>query len=119
AGADVIITQLFYDNADFYRFRDRCDAAGITIPIVPGVLPVTNFKQAQRIASMCKASIPDELESAMTADDSPEHQFRIGVEHARMQTIDLIENGVRGIHYYVLNKSDAAAKLLEGLEAVA
>ncbi|MEM6978313.1 MAG: methylenetetrahydrofolate reductase [NAD(P)H] [Planctomycetota bacterium] len=119
AGADVIITQLFYDNADFYRFRDRCDVAGITVPIVPGVLPVTNFKQAQRIASMCKASIPDDLESAMTADDSPEHQFRIGVEHARMQTIDLIENGVRGIHYYVLNKSDAAAKLLEGLEAVA
>lgn len=116
AGADIIITQLFYDNDDFYRFRDDCDAAGIRVPIVPGVLPVTNFKQAQRIASMCKASIPQSLEEAMTADDSAPHQFRIGVEHARMQTIDLIENGVPGIHYYVLNKSDAAAELLDGLE---
>ncbi|MEM6779878.1 MAG: methylenetetrahydrofolate reductase [NAD(P)H] [Planctomycetota bacterium] len=119
AGADIIITQLFYRNDDFYRFRDACDASGIRVPIVPGVLPVTNFKQAQRIASMCKASIPAELESAMTADDSPEHQFNIGVEHARLQTIDLIENGVPGIHYYVLNKSDAAEKLLDGMEAIA
>lgn len=116
AGADVIITQLFYDNVDFYRFRDDCVAAGITVPIIPGVLPVTNFTQAQRIASMCKARIPADLETAMTASDSPEDQFRVGVEHARKQTIDLIEQGVPGIHYYVLNKSDAAAELLDGLQ---
>ena len=58
SGADIIITQLFYDNADYYRFRDNCESVGITIPIVPGLLPVTNFKQATRIASMCKAAIP-------------------------------------------------------------
>ncbi|MCC9657474.1 methylenetetrahydrofolate reductase [NAD(P)H] [Rhodopirellula halodulae] len=115
AGADIVITQLFYDNTDFYRFRDACDAIGINVPIVPGVLPVTNFKQAQRIASMCKASIPDALQSAMTENDDPQHQFRVGVDHAREQTIDLLKNGVPGIHYYVLNKSEAAAELLDGL----
>lgn len=116
AGADIIITQLFYDNEDFYRFRDDCERAGIEIPIVPGVLPVTNFKQAQRIAGMCKAAIPAKLELAMNQIDSAEHQFRVGVDHAREQTIDLMENGVPGIHYYVLNKSDAAAELLDGLQ---
>ncbi|MBB3207284.1 methylenetetrahydrofolate reductase (NADPH) [Rhodopirellula rubra] len=116
AGADIVITQLFYDNADFYRFRDDCVAAGINVPIIPGVLPVTNFKQAQRIAGMCKAAIPASLEAEMTRDDAPEHQFRVGVEHARKQTIDLLENGVPGIHYYVLNKSDAAVELLDGLQ---
>ena len=115
AGADIIITQLFYDNIDYYRFRDRCEKAGINIPIVPGILPVTNFKQAQRIAQMCKARIPMDLESAMNESDDETYQFNIGVDHARKQTIDLIENEVPGIHYYVLNKSDAAEKLIDGL----
>ena len=116
AGADIVITQLFYDNSDFYRFRDRCDAAGITIPIVPGILPVTNFKQATRIASMCKAAIPEQLAKAMNASDDPGDQFQIGVEHARAQTSDLMAQKVPGIHYYVLNKSDAAAALLDGMQ---
>jgi methylenetetrahydrofolate reductase (NADPH) len=115
SGADIIITQLFYDNDDFYRFRDNCVAAGITIPVVPGVLPVTNFKQAQRIASMCKARIPADLEAAMNESDDADYQFKVGVDHARQQTIDLVEHDVPGIHYYVLNKSDAAEKLLDGL----
>lgn len=119
AGADVVITQLFYDNADFYHFRDDCERAGINVPIVPGILPVTNFKQAQRIAGMCKARIPRDLEQAMLASDDADDQFRCGVEHARRQTIDLIENQVAGIHYYVLNKSDAAAQLLDGLQLAA
>jgi methylenetetrahydrofolate reductase (NADPH) len=116
AGADIVITQLFYDNADFYRFRDDCVAAGIGVPIVPGILPVTNFAQAQRIASMCKAGIPESLRTSMTASDDADQQFKIGVEHARMQTDDLLDNGVPGIHYYVLNKSEAAESLLDGLQ---
>ncbi|MEL6104481.1 MAG: methylenetetrahydrofolate reductase [NAD(P)H] [Planctomycetota bacterium] len=115
AGADIVTTQLFYDNADFYRFRDACDAIGIKVPIVPGLLPVTNFKQAERIASMCKSRIPDDLAAAMNESDEADYQFQIGVEHARRQTIDLVENDVPGIHYYVLNKSDAARELLDGL----
>lgn len=116
AGADVIITQLFYNNDDFYRFRDACEQIGIRVPIVPGILPVTNFKQAQRIASMCKAAIPPEFAEQMNQSDSPDWQFKVGVEHARRQTIDLIEHGVPGLHYYVLNKSSAAEVLLDGLE---
>lgn len=116
AGADVVITQLFYDNTDFYRFRDDCEKAGIDVPIVPGILPVTNFKQAERIAAMCKANIPSQLGEAMNRPDAD--QFRIGVEHARCQTIDLVEHGVPGIHYYVLNRSDAAEALLDGLRMV-
>lgn len=116
AGADIVITQLFYVNDDFYRFRDRCEAAGIDVPIVPGILPVTKFAQAQRIASMCKARIPDQLREDMTRSDDPAQQFKIGVEHARMQTADLQQQGVPGIHYYVLNKSEAAEELLKGME---
>ncbi|MDF1842505.1 MAG: methylenetetrahydrofolate reductase [NAD(P)H] [Rubripirellula sp.] len=116
AGADLVITQLFYDNVDFFRFRDRCEQAGINVPIIPGILPVTNFKQAQRIASMCKANIPASLQQAMTENDDPAGQFEIGVEHARKQTLDLVEQGVPGIHYYVLNKSEAAAALLDGTQ---
>ncbi len=119
AGADVVITQLFYDNADFYRFREDYERAGIDVPLVPGILPVTNFKQAKRIAEMCKSRIPENLEQAMLASDDPDDQFRRGVEHARQQTIDLVENHVPGIHYYVLNKSDAAAQMLDGLELAA
>lgn len=116
AGADLVITQLFYDNVDFFRFRERCEQAGINVPIIPGILPVTNFKQAQRIASMCKANIPASLQQAMTENDNPAGQFEIGVEHARKQTLDLMEQGVPGIHYYVLNKSEAAAALLDGMQ---
>ncbi len=112
AGADVVITQLFYDNDDFYRFRDKCDAIGIRVPIVPGLLPVTNFKQAQRIASMCKASIPETLADAMNASAEATDQFKVGLEHARQQKEDLLEKGVPGIHYYVLNKCEAAEHLL-------
>lgn len=115
AGADVIITQLFYRNDDFYRFRDACDGAGIHVPVVPGILPVTNFAQAQKIAKMCKAAIPQTLADAMNEHDSTDWQFKIGVEHARQQTIDLIEHGIPGIHYYVLNKSSAAEAMLDGL----
>lgn len=115
AGADIVITQLFYDNQDFYRFRDRCVAGGISVPIVPGILPVTNFSQALRIAKMCKASIPESLESAMNRSDDADHQFNVGIEHARRQIVDLIAHDVPGIHYYVLNKSDAAAALLQGI----
>ncbi len=116
AGADVIVTQLFYDNEDFYRFRDTCDVAGIRVPIVPGILPVTNFAQAQRIASMCKARIPKDFSDAMNENDSTDWQFKVGVEHARQQTIDLLENNIPGLHYYILNKSTAAEAMLDGLE---
>lgn len=116
AGAHAVITQLFYDNADFFRFRDKARAAGIEVPIVPGLLPITNLPQARRITSMCKARLPQPLVDRLEEQDSPEWQFQVGVEHARQQTIELMENEVDGLHLYVLNRSKAAAMLLEGLE---
>jgi methylenetetrahydrofolate reductase (NADPH) len=121
AGSDVIVTQLFYDNADFFRFRDRCDAIGITQPIVPGVMPVTNYAQIRRIASLCKARLPEAFTRAFdAAGDDETAQFEAGVEFAARQVEQLASAGVPGIHFYVLNKSPATIRVLEaaGLAAV-
>jgi methylenetetrahydrofolate reductase (NADPH) len=116
AGGDVVITQLFYDNTDFFRFRDRCSALGITVPIVPGILPITNLTQVQRITSMCKARLPDGLLEKLTAAGEEESaQFEVGVAHATSQVRELIAVGVPGIHFYVLNKSPATVRVLEAV----
>jgi len=116
AGADVIITQLFYDNEDYFRFLDRCRAAGIRLPIVPGLLPVTNFAQVQRITSLCGARLPAPFVRRLEeAGDVADEQFKIGVEFATRQAQELIEAGVPGIHFYVLNRSEAATAVLESV----
>ena len=113
AGGDVVVTQLFYDNADFFRFRDRCAAIGITQPIVPGLMPVTNYAQVRRIASLCKARLPDEFTRAFEAAGADEAaQFEAGVEFASRQVQGLLDGGVPGIHFYVLNKSTATSRVL-------
>lgn len=116
AGADAVVTQLFYDNADFFRFRDRCQAMGVDVPIVPGLLPVTNFAQIQRITSLCGAKLPQEFVAKLeAAGDNKDEQFKAGVEQATDQMQELIDAGVPGIHLYVLNKSQAACEVLEKL----
>jgi methylenetetrahydrofolate reductase (NADPH) len=116
AGGDVVVTQLFYDNADFFRFRDRCTALGITAPIVPGVMPVTNYAQIRRIASLCKARLPDGFTQAFeAAGDDEAAQFEAGVEFAARQVQGLLAGGVPGIHFYVLNKSPATVRVLESV----
>ncbi len=116
AGADVVITQLFYDNDDFWRFRDRCTKAGIRVPIVPGILPVTNLAQIQRIASLCGAQLPASFQSALERSaDSAEGQFNVGVEFATRQVQALVDGGVPGIHFYVLNKSPATSAVLRAV----
>ncbi len=114
AGGDVVVTQLFYDNADFFRFRDRCAALGISQPIVPGVMPVTNFAQIRRIASLCKAQLPDAFTRAFeAAGDDEAAQFEAGVTYAARQVEALVAAGVPGIHFYVLNKSPATIRVLD------
>jgi methylenetetrahydrofolate reductase (NADPH) len=116
AGADVVITQLFYDNEDYFRFSERCCAIGITVPIVPGLLPVTNFAQIQRITSLCGAKLPaDFVRRLEAAGEDVEAQFKVGVEFATRQTQGLIDSGVPGIHFYVLNRSEAAAEVLNNV----
>lgn len=116
AGADVVITQLFYNNIDFFRFRDRCEEVGISIPIVPGLLPVTNFAQIQRITSLCGAKLPAEFIQQLTsAGDDVDAQFRAGIEFATQQTDELLRAGIPGIHFYVLNKSEATSQVLRNV----
>ncbi|MEX2016666.1 MAG: methylenetetrahydrofolate reductase [NAD(P)H] [Candidatus Hydrogenedentales bacterium] len=117
AGADVVITQLFYDNADFYRWRDRCAAAGITVPIVPGVMPIINYKQIQKITSMCGARMPKTLTDPLDAcGDDDECQFEVGVQHAINQVNDLLKHGIPGIHFYVLNQARATTRVLDAVD---
>jgi methylenetetrahydrofolate reductase (NADPH) len=114
AGGDVVVTQLFYDNDDFLRFRDRCLAVGIAAPIVPGVMPVTNYAQIRRIASLCKARLPAAFTEAFeAAGDDEAAQFEAGVTYAARQVEELVAAGVPGIHFYVLNKSPATVRVLE------
>ncbi len=115
AGADAVVTQLFYDNDDFYRFRDLCVKQGINIPIVPGLLPVTSLAQVKRITGMCGAKLPQKMVDALAASDEKEAQFEAGIQQAVEQTEDLIKQGVAGLHFYVLNKSEATSKILEAI----
>jgi methylenetetrahydrofolate reductase (NADPH) len=116
AGADVVITQLFYDNEDFFRFRERCDRASIRVPIVPGILPVTNLAQIQRIASLCGARLPAPFQAALERSaDNASGQFDVGVEFATRQVQALVDADVPGIHFYVLNKSPATSAVLRAV----
>ncbi len=115
-GGDVVITQLFYINEDFFRFRDRCAELDIRVPIIPGILPVTNFAQVQRITALCKACLPEEMVAKLhAAGDDEAAQFEIGVEFATRQVRELIDSGVPGVHFYVLNKSPATVRVLQAV----
>jgi methylenetetrahydrofolate reductase (NADPH) len=115
-GADIVITQLFYNNDDFFQFRQRCDQIGIRIPIVPGILPVTNVSQIRRLTSLCGAHLPHEFIAELETSDDPEWQFQVGVEYAIRQVRELIEAGIPGVHFYVLNKSEATSQVLATVE---
>ena len=115
AGSDIVITQLFYNNEDFFRFRDRTQKAGINIPLIPGILPVTNLAQIQRITAMCGAQLPAEFVTALGQTEDADSQFRIGVDFATQQVQDLMDQDVPGVHFYVLNKSQATSKILTAL----
>ena len=118
AGADAVVTQLFYDNEDFFRFRSDCEDNGIQVPIVPGILPILSLKQVQRIASLCKARLPTALVEKLQQRDDPQWQFDVGVAHAIEQTQGLVDAGIPGIHFYVLNRSDATHQILTSVSGL-
>ena len=114
AGAEFLITQLFFDNADLYRFRDRAAALGIHVPILAGIMPILGVPQVKRFTGMCGARIPDRLLARIEAVESNAEAVRaIGVEHAARQCEDLLANGVAGIHFYTLNRSLATRAIFE------
>lgn len=109
AGADFLVTQLFFDNEHFYRFREACVRARIKIPITVGVMPFTSTKQITRMAFTCGASIPASvIKRLIAAGDNPKSQARAGVEYACEQLRDLAANGVDGLHIYSMNKPSVA-----------
>ncbi len=114
SGADVIITQLFYDNQDFYSFVDRCRAIGIRQPIVAGLMPILNVDQIKRITGMCGATIPSGLMRRLEeAGDDADLVHEVGISHTAEQAADLLENDVAGIHFYVLNRHFHIAEIME------
>lgn len=114
SGVDFLITQLFYSNDDFYRFRDRARAAGIDLPILAGLMPIRGVKHIKRIAQMCGASLPDDLRAKIEGveDDSAAVE-QIGMHHATKQCEDLLENGVDGLHFYTLNRSTTTRAIVQ------
>ncbi len=116
-GVDFIVTQMFFDNSFYFEFLDRCKKEGIDIPIIPGIIPIVNFKQIKRFSEMCGASIPAELADQMEANqDDPKKKYQIGVDFAIRQCNELIKNGAPGLHFYTLNKSRATVDIFESID---
>ena len=117
-GASFITTQLFFDNSSFYRFTDQCRTRGITLPIVPGIMPVLSLKQIQRITQMCGATLPAVLGKRLeAAGDQPEVAEAIGIDWALTQIRDLLAHGAPGYHLYILNRAKSALAMAAGLAA--
>jgi methylenetetrahydrofolate reductase (NADPH) len=118
AGADYIITQLFFDNRDFIDFRERCALAGIHIPIIAGIMPITSMGGLKRMAELAGgARFPAKLLRALQhCQDDPEAVRRVGIHYTLEQCRDLLENDVAGIHFYTLNRSDATRTIFDNLD---
>jgi methylenetetrahydrofolate reductase (NADPH) len=116
AGLDVVITQLFYDNADYFAFVERARRAGIRLPLVAGIMPITNVPQIERITSLSGNQIPAALRAQLERVRYDEAAaFEVGVEYATRQCAELLRNGAPGIHFYTLNKSPATRAIFENL----
>ncbi|MEA3493770.1 MAG: methylenetetrahydrofolate reductase [NAD(P)H] [Candidatus Margulisiibacteriota bacterium] len=113
AGAEYIITQLFFDNRFYFDFVERCKKNGINVPIIPGIMPITSLKQVKKMTEMCGASIPQKLLEKIGNSEDVE---TVGVEHAVSQCRELLEAGVPGLHFFVMNKSGPISKILNQLK---
>jgi methylenetetrahydrofolate reductase (NADPH) len=118
AGSDFLVTQLFFDNRDYFSFLERAREAGIGVPILPGIMPVTNLGQVKRFTEMCGAALPADLLAALeAAGDDEAAVLEIGVTHALQQCRDLLSAGAPGVHFYTLNKSASTREILTRLRA--
>jgi len=118
AGADFLVSQLFFDNSRFFEFERRARAEGIELPILPGLMPITNFAQIQRFVAICGATIPPKLSVEMETRKGDARAVEdLGVAYASMQAIELLEAGVPGIHFYTLNRSPATRAIVSSLLA--
>ena len=117
AGADAIITQLFFNNRDFFDFQERARKIGINLPIIPGIMPITNGKQIQKFSEMCGASIPKEMQEVIArfGEDNASIEAA-GIDYATRQCRELLAGGVKGLHFYTLNKSMATRRIYQSLD---
>jgi methylenetetrahydrofolate reductase (NADPH) len=115
AGAEFVITQLFFDNRRFHEFRARAEGAGVRIPLIPGIMPIVNLGQVQRFTQMCGAAVPADLVRRMEGR-GPEEVLELGVEHAIAQCRELLASGAAGLHFYTLNRDAATGRILEAIE---
>ena len=118
AGAEFLITQLFFDNEAYFEYVEDARGVGIETPIVPGIMPITNYGQIHRFTDMCGATIPEDLERQLNGRaDDPEAVAELGVAYATLQCSDLLARGAPGIHFYTLNRSPATRAILAALRA--
>ena len=119
AGAEHLVSQLFFDNDDFFRFVERCRIAGIGVPIEAGVMPVLNKRSIERMVSMCGASLPRKLTRILARyGDHPEAMREAGLAYAIDQIADLVAGGVDGIHLYTMNNPEIALKIADSLSFI-
>ncbi len=117
AGVNFLITQMFFDNAYYFDFLARARAAGVSVPIVPGIMPITRVGQVERIAQMCGSAIPEGLRAELHArGEDPEAVLDFGVAYATLQCAELLAAGAPGIHFYTLNRSPATRAILSALK---
>jgi len=118
AGLDFVITQLFFDNAFYFDFVERARRMGVNVPIVPGIMPITNFEQVERFTRLCGATVPMRLHIALErVRHDAQAVTQLGVAHAVVQCMELLQRGVPGIHFYTLNKSPASRMIVSALTA--
>ena len=119
AGAEVLLSQLFFDNDIFYRFHEECEIAGIEIPVIPGVMPVINAAQIKRMVSLCNASFPKRFQRIISRyEDNKEALFDAGMSYCLSQIIDLLVSDIKGIHLYTMNNPAVARRICEGIKNI-
>ena len=119
AGADVLLSQLFFDNRNFFDFHEACKIAGIDVPVIPGIMPVINAAQIKRMVTMCGASFPERFQKIINKyEDKQEALFDAGMSYALSQIIDLLVSDIDGIHLYTMNNPKVARKICEGIQNI-
>ena len=115
-GADAIYTQLFFNNECFFNFVEKCTAMNINVPIIPGIMPIISYKSIQKMISLCNIDVPQKLADVIDKyKDNNDYIQQYGIEYSTKQCQELIENGIGGLHFYTLNKSDSTSQILENL----
>ena len=116
AGADFAVTQMFFDNTYYYRLLDRMEKKGINIPILPGILPITDITKVKQFVSICRVTIPKNIEETMTSlINDPQEQEKAGIDFTIKQCRDLVRNGVKKLHFFTLNKPDIIKAILRAI----